>query len=103
MKPLADGYLYRSVEDAIRYALGVGAEVAVCGTNTVQHVRQVAAAVRKGPADGALRETILRKAVDLIDRVPAGFVKGPVDLRAAVEYQQIVIRQLPGRGRHEPG
>ena len=65
MKPLADGYLYRSVEPAIRYALGVGAEVAVCGTNTAQHVRQVAAAVRKGPADGALRETILRDAVDL--------------------------------------
>jgi aryl-alcohol dehydrogenase-like predicted oxidoreductase len=65
MKPLADGYLYRSVENAVRYALGAGAEVAVCGANTVEHVRQVAAAVRRGPADAATRETILVDAVDL--------------------------------------
>jgi predicted aldo/keto reductase-like oxidoreductase len=65
MKPLADGFLYRSVEQAVRYTLGVGAEIAVCGANTVEHVQQVAAAVRKGPADEALREAIFRQAVDL--------------------------------------
>jgi hypothetical protein len=65
MKPLADGYLYRSAENAVRYALGAGIDVVVCGTNTVAHVEQVAAAVRKGPADAALQEAILRDAVDL--------------------------------------
>jgi uncharacterized protein len=65
MKPLADGYLYRSVENAVRYTLGAGADVAVCGTNRVEHVEEVAAAVRKGPADEATKEAILRDAVDL--------------------------------------
>jgi predicted aldo/keto reductase-like oxidoreductase len=65
MKPLADGYLYRSVENAIRYSLGAGADLVVCGTNAVEHVEQVAAAVRKGPADQAARDEILREAIDL--------------------------------------
>ena len=65
MKPLADGFLYRSVENAVRYALGAGAEVAVCGANSVEQVEQVAAAVRKGPADPQLQQAILRDAVDL--------------------------------------
>ena len=37
----------------------------VCGTNAVEHVQQVAAAVRKGPADEAEQARILRDAVDL--------------------------------------
>ena len=65
MKPLAFGYLYRSVENAVRYTLGVGAEIVVCGTNTVEQVNQVAAAARKGPADEAQRGAILRDAVEL--------------------------------------
>jgi diketogulonate reductase-like aldo/keto reductase len=65
MKPLADGYLYRSAENAVRYTLGAGAEIAICGTNTVEHVHQIAAAVCKGPADEALQTQILRDAVDL--------------------------------------
>jgi len=65
MKPLADGYLYRSVENAVRYTLGSGADVAVCGANRVEHVKEVAAAVRRGPAGEALKEAILHTAVDL--------------------------------------
>jgi hypothetical protein len=65
MKPLAFGLLHRSVERAIRYSLGVGADVVVCGTNTPEQVRQVAAAARLGPADDALRQAILRDAVEL--------------------------------------
>ena len=65
MKPLADGFLYRNVEDAIRYSLGSGAEVLVCGMNSVEHVRQVAAAVRRGAADEAERERILKDAPEL--------------------------------------
>jgi hypothetical protein len=37
----------------------------VCGTNRVEHVEEVAAAVRKGPADEAMKDAILRDAVDL--------------------------------------
>ena len=65
MKPLADGFLHRSCRDAIRYCLGCGPQVAVCGTNSVQQVHEVASAVREGPADEADTARILRDAVEL--------------------------------------
>jgi len=65
MKPLGDGFLYRSVEPAMRYAFGVGADVLVCGMNDPAHVRECAAAVRQGPATPEKREAILRDAVEL--------------------------------------
>ena len=36
MKALADGYLYRSAEKAIRYALGLPAATVVLGMNTME-------------------------------------------------------------------
>ncbi len=65
MKPLADGFLYRSPEPALRYALGSGSEVLVCGMNTVDHVYEAAAAIAKGPADAEERKAILRDAPEL--------------------------------------
>ncbi len=65
MKPLADGLLWRSVDDAMGYCLGAGAEVAVCGTNGPEQVRQVAEAVRQGPAGDAERTRIQRDAPEL--------------------------------------
>jgi diketogulonate reductase-like aldo/keto reductase len=65
MKPLADGFLHRSAAEAVRYCLGAGAQVAVCGTNRVEHVRQVADAVRQGPMEPADRVRLLDEAVEL--------------------------------------
>lgn len=65
MKPLADGFLYRSPEPALRYALGSGSEVLICGMNTVDHVYAAAAALAKGPADVAERAAILKDAPEL--------------------------------------
>jgi aryl-alcohol dehydrogenase-like predicted oxidoreductase len=65
MKPLGDGFLYRSPEPAFRYALGSGSEVLICGMNTVDHVYQAAAAFAKGPADADERAIILRDAPEL--------------------------------------
>ena len=48
MKPLADGFLYQSPENALRYALGSGSEVLICGMNSVQHVLQAAEALAQG-------------------------------------------------------
>jgi hypothetical protein len=102
MKPLADGYLYRSVEHAVRYTLGSGAEVAVCGTNAVEHVEQVAAAVRKGAADEALKKEILRDAVDLgqyVCRQCGGCSKALMDVfRLEGVYDRQMIDYLP----HDP-
>jgi hypothetical protein len=65
MKPLADGFLYQSPNVATRYALGSGSEVLICGTNSVEHVYQVAEAVCQGAADAEERQAILRDAPEL--------------------------------------
>jgi hypothetical protein len=65
MKPLADGLLYASVEDAFRFCLGSGAEVAICGTNSVEQVRQAAAAASMEPADQDEMARILHDAPEL--------------------------------------
>ena len=65
MKPLADGFLHRSAEKALRYALGSGSEVLICGTNGPQHVYEAAAAIAQGPASEEERRTILREAPEL--------------------------------------
>jgi predicted aldo/keto reductase-like oxidoreductase len=102
MKPLADGYLYRSVENAVRYTLGAGAEIAVCGTNTVEHVEQVALAVRKGPADEALQEAILRDAVDLGQYVCRQCDKCPAALRDTFRLEGLFDRQMMDYLPHDP-
>jgi uncharacterized protein len=65
MKPLGDGFLYRSPELALRYALGNGSDVLICGMNTVEHVRQAAAALAKGALDAEARNAALRDAPEL--------------------------------------
>ena len=102
MKPLADGYLYRSVEHAIRYTLGAGAEIAVCGTNTVEHVEQVAAAVLKGPADEVLQETILRDAVDLGQYVCRQCGECPAALMDTFRLEGLFDRQMMDYLPHDP-
>ncbi len=69
MKPLGDGFLYRSPEPALRYALGSGSEVLICGMNRVEHIYEAAAALAKGAADQAERAAILRDAPELGDYV----------------------------------
>lgn len=65
MKPLGDGFLHRSVDQAIAYCLGCGADIAVCGANRVEHVQEVARAVANGPADAQQSAEILAAAEEL--------------------------------------
>ncbi len=65
MKPLADGFLYRSPRQAIRYALGSGSDILVCGMNSPAHVYEVAEAVCEGAASEAERDEILHNAPEL--------------------------------------
>ena len=102
MKPLADGYLYRSVDTALRYTLSAGADVAICGTNTVDHVRQVAAAVRKGPADEALQAQILREAVDLGHYVCRQCGACPAALMDTFRLEGVYDRQMLDYLPHGP-
>ena len=101
MKPLSDGFLYRTVENAIRYALA-GTDVVVCGTNTVEHVEQVAAAVRKGPADQALQQETLREAVDLGKYVCRRCARCPVPLMETFRLEGVFDRQMIDLLPHDP-
>ena len=96
MKPLADGFLYQSPELALRYALGSGSEVLICGMNAVEHVEQAVAALAKGPLDaeetrcgparragvGTLRLPPMRRVLRRSDApLPSGRLRGPADDR----------------------
>ena len=102
MKPLADGYLYRSVEDAVRYTLACDAEVVICGANAVEHVRQVAAAVASGPADAAECERILRDAPELGNYVCRRCGKCPAELMDAFRLEGVYDRQMVDYLPHDP-
>jgi aryl-alcohol dehydrogenase-like predicted oxidoreductase len=65
MKPLADGYLYRSVENAFRYALRYNPDCIVSGFNSVDLLTADAAAVAEGPLTDAENESILANAPEL--------------------------------------
>ncbi len=65
MKPLADGYLYRSVEDAFRYALRYNPDCVVSGFNSTELLQEDIAALSMGPLDDAETETLLSNAPEL--------------------------------------
>ncbi len=94
MKPLADGLLHASVTDAFRYCLGAGAEVAVCGTNSVEQVRQAAEAASQTPADADERERILRKAPELGRYVCRRCGACPEALMRVFELEGVFDRQM---------
>jgi len=102
MKPVADGFLYRSAEAAIRYALGAGAEVAIVGTNSVEQVRQAAAAVRKGEMDQAGREAVLRDAVELGQYVCRRCGQCPRELMETFRLEGEFDRQMIDGFPHGP-
>jgi len=102
MKPLADGYLYRSVERAVRYSLGAGADLVVCGTNAVEHVQQVAAAVRKGPASPDEQAATLRDAVDLGQYVCRQCGVCSQTLMDVFQLEGLYDRQMIDQMQHDP-
>ncbi|MBN1580622.1 MAG: aldo/keto reductase [Anaerolineae bacterium] len=102
MKPLADGFLYRSPESAIRYALGSGSEVLICGTNTVEHVYQVARAVCAGAADDEERKAILCDAPELGAYVCRQCGGCSADLMKLFRLEGYVDRQMIDYLEHDP-
>jgi aryl-alcohol dehydrogenase-like predicted oxidoreductase len=70
MKPLADGYLYRSAEPAMRYVLGLPVASVVAGANTMELLRRDIALVQAAePLPGPDREELFRTAPELGDYV----------------------------------
>ena len=70
MKSVGDGYLYRSFEAAVRYALGLPAACVVLGMNTVEQLEadfRIAESFR--PMTEAEKQELFRTAVELGDYV----------------------------------
>lgn len=102
MKPLADGFLYRSPADAVAYCMGCDADVVVVGANRVQHVRQIAAAVRSGPADATRMEQIVRDAPELGRYVCRRCGKCPAELMDTFRMEGVFDRQMIDFLPHDP-
>ncbi len=102
MKPLADGFLYRSPREALRYALGSGSDLLVCGMNTVEHVDQAAEAVCAGPATEAERAGILRSAVELGSYVCRQCGECPASLMRLFRLEGYLDRQMIDYLEHDP-
>ena len=102
MKPLADGFFYRSVEDALRYVLGSGPEVLVCGTNSADHVYQAAAAICKGPANSEDRQRILKEAPELGRYVCRQCGECSGELMALFRLEGYIDRQMIDYLPHDP-
>ena len=102
MKPLADGFLYRSPGTALRYALGSGAEVLVCGMNTVDHVHEAVAAINQGAADETERVEILRTAPELGKYVCRQCGICNDELQELFRLEGFVDRQMIDYLEHDP-
>ena len=102
MKPLADGFLWRSAPQALRYALGSGSDVLVCGMNSVDHVHQAAEALAQGPATPAERAAILRDAPELGRYVCRQCGGCSADLMALFRLEGYVDRQMIDYLPHDP-
>lgn len=102
MKPLADGFLYQAPELALRYALGSGSDVLICGTNAVEHVQQAVAAIAKGPLNAEERAAALRDAPELGRYVCRQCGSCSADLMALFRLEGYVDRQMIDYLPHDP-
>lgn len=102
MKPLADGFLYQSPELALRYALGSGSEMLICGMNAVEHVEQAVAALAKGPLDAERRAAALRDAPELGRYVCRQCGECSADLMHLFRLEGYVDRQMIDYLPHDP-
>lgn len=101
MKPLADGFLYRSPGMALRYALAQDADCLVAGFNGLDMLETDLRVVASGPADAEEVAAILRDAPELGDyacrQCPRCSVFGGEDgtaLKRLFELEGKVDRQM---------
>ncbi len=102
MKPLADGLFHRSVTPAVRCSMTLGADVIVCGTNSPRQVREVAAAVGRGPASDAEYRQFLRDAPALGRYVCRRCGACPDELAETFRLEGLLDRQMMDFLPHGP-
>jgi aryl-alcohol dehydrogenase-like predicted oxidoreductase len=102
MKPLADGFFYRSVENALRYVLGSGSEILICGVNSPDHVYQAAEAIREGPATPEERQKILKDTPELGQYVCRQCGECSEKLMTLFKLEGYIDRQMIDYLPHDP-
>ncbi|MCD6520229.1 MAG: aldo/keto reductase [Anaerolineae bacterium] len=107
MKPLADGYLYRSVREAFTFALAQEVDVLACGFNSLEMLeRDIEAVCAWTQPNVQVLETILRDAPELGDYVcrQCGQCRLPdLDLPKVFELEGKFDRQMfDGRPKEAP-
>jgi predicted aldo/keto reductase-like oxidoreductase len=102
MKPLGDGFLYRSPKQAMRYAMSNNPDVLVCGMNSLQHVDEAVEAVCQGPMTGDERKELLAQAPELGKYVCRQCGKCGSKLEELFRLEGYVDRQMIDYLEHDP-
>lgn len=102
MKPLGDGMLWENAENALRYSLGSGSDLLVCGMNKVDYVKQAVKAVCAGALSEEEREDVLKTAPELGAYACRQCGKCPKNLRNLFRLEGKVDRQLIDFQEHNP-
>lgn len=102
MKPLGDGFLYRSPKQAMRYAMSNNPDVLVCGMNSVQHVDEAVEAICQGPMTSDERKTLLAQAPELGNYVCRQCGNCNSTLKELFRLEGYVDRQMIDYLEHNP-
>lgn len=102
MKPLGDGFLYRSPKQAMRYALSYEPEVLVCGMNSTRHVTEAVEAICQGPMTPEERDNLLVQAPELGKYVCRQCGKCSNDLMELFRLEGYADRQMIDYLEHDP-
>ncbi|QEN08324.1 aldo/keto reductase [Oceanispirochaeta crateris] len=102
MKPLGDGFLYRSPNMAMRYAMSNHPDVLVCGMNTLQHVSEAVEAVCQGPLTAAEQSSLLMDAPELGNYVCRQCGNCSAQLKELFRLEGYVDRQMIDYLEHDP-
>lgn len=102
MKPLGDGFLYRSPNQAMRYAMSNNPDVLVCGMNSVQHVDEAVQAICQGALTASERSTLLAQAPELGNYVCRQCDNCSHTLKELFRLEGYVDRQMIDYLEHNP-
>jgi hypothetical protein len=97
-----DGFLYRSPNMAMRYAMSNHPDVLVCGMNTLQHVYEAVEAVCQGPLTAAEQSSLLMDAPELGNYVCRQCGNCSAQLKELFRLEGYVDRQMIDYLEHDP-
>lgn len=102
MKPLADGYLYRSAESALRWVLDKGSDIIICGFNSVEQLKQNITSINKGPLTQEEEAKLMQKSIELGHYVCRQCKHCAEELKDVFRLEGYLDRQMLDWYPHDP-